>query len=167
MKFSETINTAPTLIPTGDFLSGWPQRYYEERNPALRLAMLEESIKAGIAPEEDTYRKKLFNMRYTPNQYGEGGYADNFMRCFMDFIVFTKNPPSRFGMSRTRKKILKDLTSAGIGADVDNKDLYERILVDEFCHVGQLYIALSADSRQYRAVLFGFGKISDKALVNK
>lgn len=168
MKFNETLKeAAPAPVPMGDYLSGWPQSYYEEKDPSMRLAMLEGAIKAGIAPEEDKYRRKLFDMRYSPNQYGVGGYADNFMRCFMNFMVVTKNPPSRFGMSRVRKKTLKDLQFLGIGAEVENKDLYEKILLSEFCHIGQLYIALSADSKQYRSVIFGIGRISDKNLIVK
>ncbi|MBE6016001.1 MAG: hypothetical protein E7233_00125 [Lachnospiraceae bacterium] len=168
MKFNETIKeAAPAPVPMGDYLSGWPRSYYEEKDPSMRLAMLEGAIQAGIAPEEDIYRRKLFDMRYSPNRYGVGGYADNFMRCFMNFMVVTKNPPGRFGLSRTRKKAIKDLEFLGIGADVENKDLYEQILRSEFCHIGQLYIALSADSKQYRAVIFGIGRISDKNLIVK
>ena len=61
----------------------------------------------------------------------------------------------------------KSLKKMGIGAEVENRELYDSILLSEFCHLGQIYIALSADSRQYTSILFGFGKLKDKSLINK
>ena len=168
MKFSESLKTSvPKKEEFAGSIANWPACYYEEKDPAKRRAMLDKAIESELSPEEDEYRKMLFDRRYSPSQYGESGYADNFMRCFMDFNLLTKNPPTRFGVSKAKKSVLKDLADLGIGAEVDNEELYNSILVSEFCHLGQSFIALCADSRQYRAVLFGFGKINDQALVRK
>lgn len=165
MNLSDKIESSPEQNFEYD-ASGvpWPESYYMEKNPAMRLSLLNETLKSSPS-EDDLIRKKLFDMRYEPNKYGEGGYADLFMRSFMNFCDFSKNRPSRIGISFARKKVIKELNSIGLGKDNDwlNKD----ILLDEFCHVGRLYIALSADSKQYRSVFLGFGKLNDNALISK
>jgi len=168
MKFTDSIRTdIPNKEEAALAVADWPACYYEEKNPAKRRALLNEAVSKNLSPEEDVYRSMLFDLRYSPSQYGEGGYADNYMRCFMDFNLLSKNRPSRFGMSKAKKNVLKDLKGMGLGADVDDEGLYNSILLSEFCHLGQSFIALCADSKQYRSVLFGFGKINDQALVRK
>ena len=130
MKFSESLKTSvPKKEEFAGSIANWPACYYEEKDPAKRRAMLDKAIESELSPEEDEYRKMLFDRRYSPSQYGESGYADNFMRCFMDFNLLTKNPPTRFGASKAKKSVLKDLADLGIGAEVDNEELYNSILV--------------------------------------
>lgn len=200
MELSGRIETdAQENFSTAAALAEWPKRYYEEKNPAVRLELLEAAIAAGVDPETDAIRRRIFDMRYEPNKHADGGYADRFMRCFMNFSMLTKEQPGRFGMKKARKSVMRDLEVLGLTGDAEGSanenagsagtyakrdaelggspvcsgdiptylDMYDAALLDEYRHLGQLFIAMSADSKQYNALILGIGKINKDTLVEK
>lgn len=167
MKITDKITAEPKkVIDIQEALIAWPDRYYKETDPSVRLEMLKAAIKAELDPENDSIRMEIFNQRYTPNEYADGGYADLFMRSFMNFNTTAKNTPGPFAAKRIRKNVLKELDSLGISR-AESDERFRALLLDEFTHVGLLYIALSADSKQYTSLLFGFGRINEQALIRK
>ena len=168
MKISDNIiSKANNNVDTEAALTDWPEAYYSETDPSKRLKMLEASIAAGIDPEADAIRLELFHRRYEPNSNSDNGYADNFMRCFMRFTFLARNVPGPFGKSRARKQVLKNIDDLGLGPGAELDELHEQILYDEFIHAGRIYISLSVDSKQYTSVIFGIGKMSDRAVTKK
>ena len=169
MKFSDQIKNEDQTesVDIAAALASWPVSYYEEKEPLKRLELLEASIKAGCDPEGDAIRKVLFDRRYEENRYANGGLADVFMRCFMDFLMISRSRPGKFGIKKARKKVLDWLKVLGFEAEAENPGLYNSILLSELCHLGQLYIALSADSKEYKAFILGIGKVSDRVLVQR
>ena len=147
--------------------SAWPESYYLEIDPAKRLPLLNDAISEGLEPEENSIRKELFYLRYEENIYAESGYADRFMRAFMNIGLLTKNRPSRFGMKSARKKMLGYLSLLGLDNVSERSDLYRDLLFKEYCHMGQVFIALSKADKNYGSVLAGFGKIKEDTLEKK
>lgn len=170
MKFSEKLGSSAPKKETPKISFSpeeWPKIYYEEQDAAQRLALLKAAIEAGCDPEADDIRMQLFKLRYEPNDFADSGYADAFMRAFMNLSMIIKNGEGRFMAGLTKKKIRKQLDSLALNNDLAKSEPGRALLLNEFRHAGQLYIALSADSKQYNALILGIGKISDDALIRK
>ena len=144
-----------------------PENFYQEIDSAARLSLLNTAIDARLEPEENSIRRELFSLRYEENKYAESGYADIFMRAFINIGLLTKSRPTKLGMNRAKKKMLGYLKTLGLD-DIDGKsDIYRDLLFREYCHMGQEFIVLSSTDKHYSSILAGFGKIKKDKLEEK
>ncbi|MDO4615220.1 MAG: hypothetical protein Q4B15_06280, partial [Lachnospiraceae bacterium] len=63
MEFKKTPKKNST-VQYSEKLKEWPDCFYLERDPKIRLALLDAADEAGLTPEENRIRRELILRRY-------------------------------------------------------------------------------------------------------
>lgn len=138
----------------------WPERYYREFDPAVRLRMLEECTED--TPENLEQMKQLFKLRY--KQDDKGKYADLFLRYFVDLRLVSEQLDKLFSKKRNIKYARKALENLQLsGASRFSED----ILSMEMYQLASFYITACSSDINYTAVVFGLGKKDDDKIREK
>ena len=138
----------------------WPERYYREFDPAVRLRMLEECTKD--TPENLEQMKQLFELRY--KQDDKGKYADLFLRYFVDLRLVSEQLDKLFSKKRNIKYARKALENLQLSGD---SRFSEDILSMEMYQLASFYITACSSDINYTAVVFGLGKKDDDKIREK
>ena len=138
----------------------WPERYYREFDPAVRLRMLEECTKD--TPENLEQMKQLFELRY--KQDDKGKYADLFLRYFVDLRLVSEQLDKLFSKKRNIKYARKALENLQLSGD---SRFSEDILLMEMYQLASFYIIACSSDINYTAVVFGLGKKDDDKIREK
>lgn len=138
----------------------WPERYYREFDPAVRLRMLEECTKD--TPENLEQMKQLFELRY--KQDDKGKYADLFLRYFVDLRLVSEQLDKLFSKKRNIKYARKALENLQLSGD---SRFSEDILLMEMYQLASFYITACSSDINYTAVVFGLGKKDDDKIREK
>ena len=138
----------------------WPERYYREFDPAVRLRMLEECTKD--TPENLEQMKQLFELRY--KQDDKGKYADLFLRYFVDLRLVSEQLDKLFSKKRNIKYARKALENLQLSG---NSQFSEDILSMEMYQLASFYIIACSSDINYTAVVFGLGKKDDDKIKQK
>lgn len=143
-------------------------QYYNEMDPAKRLALLNLSIESGEEPELNAIRKDLWEIRYKDKaQSGGDTRADGFLALWMK-MEFNKNHGNKFlGKKGGRKEILKQLDKLTFKEFAAKGRDYEELLYRECCHMVKIYMELCESDRSYGTTLCGIIKISNDKLKDK
>ena len=142
-------------------LLNWPDSYYREIDPKIRLALLDEADKANLTPEDNEIRRRLHRMRYS----GKNLEKDLFIKAWLDIqylaeasngFIFKRKDPERF------RKIMQ-----GIGVcNLDDRH-YRGLIYQELVHLAMLYITLCEQDRTFNSFMLGLGRLSDTSLSKK
>ena len=138
----------------------WPERYYREFDPAVRLRMLEECT--DDTPENLEQMKQLFKLRY--KQDDKGKYADLFLRYFVDLRLVSEQLDKLFSKKRNIKYARKALENLQLSG---NSQFSEDILLMEMYQLASFYITACSSDINYTAVVFGLGKKDDDKIKQK
>ena len=138
----------------------WPERYYREFDPAVRLRMLEECT--DDTPENLEQMKQLFKLRY--KQDDNGKYADLFLRYFVDLRLVSEQLDKLFSKKRNIKYARKALENLQLSG---NSQFSEDILLMEMYQLASFYITACSSDINYTAVVFGLGKKDDDKIKQK
>ena len=138
----------------------WPECYYREFDPAVRLRMLEECTKD--TPENLEQMKQLFELRY--KQDDKGKYADLFLRYFVDLRLVSEQLDKLFSKKRNIKYARKALENLQLSG---NSQFSEDILSMEMYQLASFYIIACSSDINYTAVVFGLGKKDDDKIREK
>lgn len=139
-----------------DGRGSWPEDYYKKMDPAKRRGLLDEALAARPGDIRLTQIRQLFELRYTRDK--KGGYADRFLRAWLDLKMTAGNLQSKFAEKKNRKNALKALHCLCL----DQTDVFsEEILSREMFHLAVHYMLACAEDASYGAVFLGFGKMSD------
>ncbi len=138
----------------------WPERYYREFDPAIRLQMLEECTED--TPENLEQMKRLFELRY--KQDDKGRYADNFLRYFVDLKLVAEQLDKLFSKKRNIKYARKALEDLQLSKE---SEFSEDILLMEMYQLVSFYITACSSDINYTAVVFGLGKKDDDKIKQK
>ncbi len=142
----------------------WPEAFYQEREPEIRVAMLEEADRLGLTPEDNAIRRALFEQRYPNLQKQEAKLLDTYLKVWMEFRFEVENG-SGFFLKKRQKSAKKAL--AEMGYDRAQTEQEKRLLYQEIRHLGFLYISLCQEDSGYNSVILGFGHLSDEKLAVK
>ncbi|MCD8299825.1 MAG: hypothetical protein LUC41_01405 [Clostridiales bacterium] len=133
------------------------EEYYNEPDPVKRKAVLDAMPADGDDAKLVAQMKKLFEIRYTPHP--KIGYADNFVRCFLNLKMAAENLDSQFARRRVRKQVLQAIHELCL----DRTDEFsEWILYREMCHLTAVYISGCQGDKHYNSVIWGVGFVSDE-----
>ena len=138
----------------------WPERYYREFDPAVRLRMLEECTED--TPENLEQMKQLFELRYKKDDKGK--YADNFLRYFVDLRLVAEQLDKLFSKKRNIKYARKALENLQLHS---GSQFAEDILMMEMYQLASFYIVACSSDINYTAVVFGLGKKDDDKIREK
>ena len=135
-----------------DSRGSWPEDYYKKMDPAKRRGLLDEALAAHPGDIRLTQIRRLFELRYTQDK--KGGYADLFLRAWLDLKMTAGNLQSKFAEKKNRKNALKALHCLCL----DQTDVFsEEILSREMFHLAVRYMLACAEDASYGAVFLGFG----------
>lgn len=153
----ETIDVEQRLL-------NWPDCYYRERNSLVRKELLDGAEEKGLTAEDNAFRKKLFALRY-PGKTGPGGeQIDNYLRAWMDIRFLAESGNGIFSKGNAKKL---DRVMEEMGYNLPANQAEENLLYQEFLHLGMLYLSLCQEDKNYNAILFGFGTISEDKQARK
>ena len=143
-------------------------QYYNEMDPAKRLALLNLSIESGEEPELNAIRKALWEIRYKDKaQSGGDTRADGFLALWMK-MEFNKAHGNKFlGKKGGRKEILKQLDKLTFKEFAAKGRDYEELLYRECCHMVKTYMELCEKDKTYNTTLCGIVPISEKSAKSK
>ena len=71
MEFTNKRPAKPEAAEIQLRLLNWPDSYYRERDPKIRLEILDAADARGLTPAENELRRKLFHLRYPGVEKGE------------------------------------------------------------------------------------------------
>ena len=143
-------------------LLNWPDCYYRERDPKVRLRLLDEADKEELTPEENVVRRELYEIRYPKN----GPVKDTYLRAWMNLRFILTQKSSLFSRGMNPKQVLKELDLIGfdrLGEDAS----YRALLYQELYHLGMLYASLCTEDKNYTSLIFGLGSLSEEKLALK
>ena len=118
-------------------LLNWPDAYYREREPEIRLRMLEEAENQGLTPEDNVIRRELYEIRYP----SKGNIKDKYLSAWMNMRFMTERNNGVIFRRHDPKKVRDVLGEIGIGVRMDDRR-YQQLLFQEIYHLGMLYGAL-------------------------
>ncbi len=145
-------------------LLSWPDCYYTERNPNIRKELLDAADARGLTPEDNGFRRMLYDLRYGKERTVTGEPVDNFIRAWMELRFLTDSGEGLFARS-ARKRMEKTMADLGFGKAGNQAE--ENLLAQELCHLGMHYAALCQEDKNYNSLIFGFGTISDDRQARK
>lgn len=137
----------------------WPDCYYRERDAEAREQLLQTAEERNLTPEDNAFRRELFDLRYDTKRGPEGNRIDNFVKSWMD-LRFLAEGKDGLIFKTSPKKLDKVMDSLGFSKAATRQQ--ETLLYQELRHLGMLYIALCQEDKNYNSVLFGFGTISEE-----
>ena len=92
-----------------DSRGSWPEDYYKKMDPAKRRGLLDEALAARPGDIRLTQIRQLFDCVfdccYTRDK--KGGYADRFLRAWLDLKMTAGNLQSKFAEKKNRKNALE------------------------------------------------------------
>ena len=156
-KDQETVDIAQKLL-------NWPDCYYLQKNAKIRKQLLDAADAAGLTPEENGFRRRLYEIRYPAKPGPEGTQIDNYLKAWME-MRFMCERSGGFLSKNDPKKCRAVMDSIGY-SEADTREK-KNLLYEEIHHLGLLYIALCQEDRQYNSVLFGFGKLNEAKQAEK
>lgn len=143
-------------------LLAWPDSYYREREPRLRLELLDAADEQGLTPEDNRVRRELYEIRYPKN----GPVKDTYLRAWMNLRFILTQKSSLFSRGMNPKQVMKELDLIGfdrLGEDAS----YRALLYQELYHLGMLYASLCTEDKNYTSLIFGLGSLSEEKLALK
>ncbi len=141
----------------------WPDAYYQEREPEVRRAMLEEAERLNLTPEDNAIRRQIFERRYPNLKKNDAQMYDSFLKVWMEFRFAVEN--GGFFQRKLQKNAQKVLEETGYLLMTTEQE--KRMLYQEIRHLGLLYISLCQEDAGYNSVIMGFGHLSDEKLTRK
>ncbi len=145
-------------------LLSWPDCYYRESSAAVRKELLDEADRQGLTPEDNVFRRKLYELRYDSRRGPDGDPIDNFMKAWME-LRFLGDSADRLFSGRNAKKFEKVMAGIGFDPGLGRNEL--GVLYQEIRHLGLLYISLCQADKNYNSLIFGFGTISEDRQARK
>ncbi len=147
----------PSMEKDGGMETAMYEEYFNEPDPVKRKAALDALPADGDDAELVAQMKKLFEIRYTP--HAKIGYADNFVRQFLELKMAAENLDSQFARKRVRRQVLKAIHELCL----DRTDEFsEWLLYREMCHLTALYISSCQGDKHYNSFIWGIGQVSDE-----
>lgn len=143
-------------------LLGWPDCYYRERDPGIRLQLLNEAEREQLTPGENGIRRELYERRYP----SKGSVKDTYLRAWLDIRFMRDRNTSFFSRNNQQAQIKKILDGIGFDRLSDDK-VYRGLLYQELYHLGMLYATLCQEDKGYGSLIFGIGHLSEEKLAQK
>lgn len=142
--------------------------YYTESSPARRRQILDAAMETQSDPEADEIRLQIWNLRYAKaRENGKSGRADGYLKLWMDLRYLAENPPGRFSVKKTQKRLERELEELGFFQFYDQGDQSRTLLFQECLHTARLYVKLCFSDRNYTSMILGMmpmkeGRVQDK-----
>lgn len=139
--------------------------YYTESSPARRRQILDAAMETQSDPEADEIRLQIWNLRYAKaRENGKSGRADGYLKLWMDLRYLAENPPGRFSVKKTQKRLERELEELGFFQFYDQS---QTLLFQECLHTARLYVKLCFSDRNYTSMILGMmpmkeGRVQDK-----
>ncbi len=138
--------------------------YFQEFDPVKRKAILDAVTSEPGEEAALTAARALFALRYKPNRKKDG-YADLFLRAFVDLRVVAFNEDDNILDKRKFSKQVKDAVHV---LCLDRTDEFPReVLAGEMHQLVWLFVHSSLHDHHYGAILFGMGRLNDDTLAAK
>ncbi len=168
MEFKKTVKKQDPADQFAEKLKEWPECFYLERDPNIRLALLDAADAAGLTPKENGIRRELFLRRY-PKITGKSGNHDQdaFLNVWLDFKFMAENGNGFFSKSANSRKMKKELELLGVTEAESAGEPYKTLVGKELYHLAMLYISLCLEDKSYGAMILGLGRMSDGRLAEK
>ena len=119
-------------------------------------------------PEADEIRLQIWNLRYAKaRENGKSGRADGYLKLWMDLRYLAENPPGRFSVKKTQKRLERELEELGFFQFYDQSEQSRMLLFQECLHTARLYVKLCFSDRNYTSMILGMmpmkeGRVQDK-----
>lgn len=142
--------------------------YYVESSPARRRQILNVAMETQSDPEADEIRLQIWNLRYAKaRENGKSGRADGYLKLWMDLRYLAENPPGRFSVKKTQKRLERELEELGFFQFYDQSEQSRMLLFQECLHTARLYVKLCFSDRNYTSMILGMmpmkeGRVQDK-----
>lgn len=142
--------------------------YYVESSPARRRQVLNVAMETQSDPEADEIRLQIWNLRYAKaRENGKSGRADGYLKLWMDLRYLAENPPGRFSVKKTQKRLERELEELGFFQFYDQSEQSRMLLFQECLHTARLYVKLCFSDRNYTSMILGMmpmkeGRVQDK-----
>ena len=139
--------------------------YYTESSPARRRQILDAAMETQSDPEADEIRLQIWNLRYAKaRENGKSGRADGYLKLWMDLRYLAENPPGRFSVKKTQKRLERELEELGFFQFYDQS---QTLLFQECLHTARLYVKLCFSDSNYTSMILGMmpmkeGRVQDK-----
>ena len=142
--------------------------YYVESSPARRRQILNVAMETQSDPEADEIRLQIWKLRYAKaRENGKSGRADGYLKLWMDLRYLAENPPGRFSVKKTQKRLERELEELGFFQFYDHSEQSRMLLFQECLHTARLYVKLCFSDRNYTSMILGMmpmkeGRVQDK-----
>ena len=142
--------------------------YYVESSPARRRQILNVAMETQSDPEADEIRLQIWKLRYAKaRENGKSGRADGYLKLWMDLRYLAENPPGRFSVKKTQKRLERELEELGFFQFYDQSEQSRMLLFQECLHTARLYVKLFFSDRNYTSMILGMmpmkeGRVQDK-----
>ena len=142
--------------------------YYVESGPARRRQILNVAMETQSDPEADEIRLQIWKLRYAKaRENGKSGRADGYLKLWMDLRYLAENPPRRFSVKKTQKRLERELEELGFFQFYDQSEQSRMLLFQECLHTARLYVKLCFSDRNYTSMILGMmpmkeGRVQDK-----
>ena len=142
--------------------------YYVESSPARRRQILNVAMETQSDPEADEIRLQIWTLRYAKaRENGKSGRADGYLKLWMDLRYLAENPPGRFSVKKTQKRLERELEELGFFQFYDQSEQSRMLLFQECLHTARLYVKLCFSDRNYTSMILGMmpmkeGRVQDK-----
>ena len=142
--------------------------YYVESSPARRRQILNVAMETQSDPEADEIRLQIWKLRYAKaRENGKSGRADGYLKLWMDLRYLAENPPGRFSVKKTQKRLERELEELGFLQFYDQSEQSRMLLFQECLHTARLYVKLCFSDRNYTSMILGMmpmkeGRVQDK-----
>ena len=143
----------------------WPECFYKEKEPALRLALLGEAERQGLTPQENVIRRKYIEKRYTKAGRDGSVTADLYLKLWL-LMSYAADTTKKAKVPRSAERDIRKLYKE-LGFDEPISEEEKILLYQELYHMAILYINLSLEDKSYGSLLLGFGRMSDQKLAQK
>ena len=130
--------------------------YYVESSPARRRQILNVAMETQSDPEADEIRLQIWKLRYAKaRENGKSGRADGYLKLWMDLRYLAENPPGRFSVKKTQKRLERELEELGFFQFYDQSEQSRMLLFQECLHTARLYVKLCFSDRNYTSMILG------------
>lgn len=142
--------------------------YYVESSPARRRQILNVAMETQSDPEADEIRLQIWKLRYAKaRENGKSGRADGYLKLWMNLRYLAENPPGRFSVKKTQKRLERELEELGFFQFYDQSEQSRMLLFQECLHTARLYVKLCFSDRNYTSMILGMmpmkeGRVQDK-----
>ncbi len=146
-------------------LLNWPDCYYRERDASIRKQLLDAADENGLTPEDNAFRRRLFEIRYPNEGSPSKPQIDNYLKAWMDLRFLDSDTGGLFRRKLVPVRVQKVLSE--MGYDLPSNKREENLLYQELYHLGMLYIALCQEDKNFNALFLGIGTISETTQAKK